>query len=81
MLEIPSPSPPDGLQISAYRSPDRARVVVVAINDTASSHPLKVSLKGGGKSQAWQTDQKRNCEEVDSVTAMPSLSVRTLVFE
>ena len=71
----------DGLQISAYRSPDRSKVVVVAINDTASSHPLKISLKGGGKARAWQTDQKRNCEEVESTAAMPPLSVRTLVFE
>ena len=36
---------------------------------------------GGGKARAWQTDQKRNCEEVESTAAMPPLSVRTLVFE
>ena len=73
---------PTHLQVSAYRSPDRAKLVVVVVNDSNDVHDVQFSAPADYKlSQVRQTDRQRDCEPVPASEAMPGKSVRTVVFE
>ena len=73
---------PSHLQVSAYRSADQARVVVVVINDGEATHGVQFQVPDGYRlSTVRQTDPVRDCEPVDAAEPMIGKSVRTLVYE
>ena len=73
---------PTYLQVSAYRSPDQSKLVVVVVNDSDDVHDVQFPAPAGYRvSQVRQTDQQRDCEPVPVDAPMPGKSVRTLVFE
>ena len=73
---------PAHLQVSAYRSPDKSKLVVVVINDTNDVHDVQFPAPADYKvSKVRQTDQQHDCEPVPASEPMPGMSVRTVVFE
>jgi len=73
---------PTHLQVSAYRSPDQAKLVVVVVNDSNDVHDVQFSAPADYKvSQVRQTDRQRDCEPVPASEPLPGMSVRTVVFE
>jgi len=73
---------PSHLQVTAYRSPDQTRLVVVVINDADVTHRVRFDAPEGYQlGVVRQTDQRRDCEPIDANMPMTGKSVRTLVFE
>jgi O-glycosyl hydrolase len=73
---------PEALQVSAFQSPDRRKLVVVAVNDTDGGQMLTLEVPLQFKiEESTQTDQKRSGESVDADKILPPRSVRTVVFQ
>ena len=73
---------PSNLQVSAFESPDRSKLVMVMINDTDQSQQITINQPGGFNfTGAWQTDKNRDCATVKLRSPIPAKAVRTLVFE
>ena len=73
---------PAYLQVSAYRSPDQSKLVVVVVNDSDDVHDVQFPAPVDYKvSKVRQTDRQRDCEPVSASEPMPGKSVRTVVFE
>jgi O-glycosyl hydrolase len=72
---------PEGVQLSAYLSPDESRIVAVGINDTAVAQAVRPLVADKFATKAWQTDKERNCEAVPVDGALPPQSVRTWIWE
>ena len=78
-IEIESPA---DLQVSAFRSPDQTKLVVVVVNDSNAAQSIKFNPPASFTSiSAWQTDTNRHCQPVNPSESLPSKSIRTLVFE
>jgi hypothetical protein len=68
--------------VSAYRSPDQSKLVVVVVNDSDDVHDVQFPAPVDYKvSKVRQTDRQRDCEPVSASEPMPGKSVRTVVFE
>ena len=68
--------------MSAFISSDKKSVVVVVTN--RSNKPLKMKFENSFEPaivEAYQTDPNRNCEPVSVLSAIPSKSVRTVIFK
>jgi O-glycosyl hydrolase len=73
---------PEGLQVSAFRSPDGEKVVIVTVNDTETPTALQITPPSGlSSASAWQTDRQRDCEPVNPNDLLAPMSVRTTVFQ
>ena len=73
---------PSHLQVTAYRSPEQTRLVVVVINDADATQGVRFEAPEGYQlGTVRQTDQQRDCEPIDANEPMIGKSVRTLVFE
>ncbi|MEN8716991.1 MAG: glycoside hydrolase family 3 N-terminal domain-containing protein [Verrucomicrobiales bacterium] len=73
---------PEALQVSAFQSPDRRKLAVVAVNDTDRGQMLTLEVPLEFKvEESTQTDQNRSGESVDAGTILPPRSVRTVVFQ
>ena len=73
---------PTYLQVSAYRSPDQSKLVVVVVNDSDDVHDVQFTVPADYKvSKVRQTDRQRDCEPVPANVPMLGKSVRTVVFE
>ena len=76
-MEIESNS---DLEVSAYRTYDGDRLVVVAINPTDSPVSLQLDLgEGFSAKRAFQTDRTLNCQSVPLNSPLPPHSIRTFV--
>ena len=68
------------LEVSAYRTYDGDRLVVVAINPTDSPVSLQLDLgEGFSAKRAFQTDRTLNCQSVPLNSPLPPHSIRTFV--
>ena len=77
-IELESPAP---LEITAFQTYDKSRIVVVAINPSNSKHILELKIPDGMiERRAFQTDQKLNCELVQPSQALPPQSARTYIY-
>ncbi|MCP4885671.1 MAG: sulfatase-like hydrolase/transferase [Planctomycetaceae bacterium] len=73
---------PEGLQVSAFRSPDGEKIVIVTVNDTETPTALQITPPSGlSSASAWQTDRQRDCEPVNPNDLLAPMSVRTTVFQ
>tara|TARA_B000000565_G_C23449672_1_gene247599 strand:- start:44 stop:514 length:471 start_codon:yes stop_codon:yes gene_type:complete len=73
---------PTETPLSAFISSDKKSVVVVVTN--SSNKPLKMKFENSFEPaivEAYQTDPNRNCEPVSVLSAIPSKSVRTVIFK
>ena len=73
---------PTETPLSAFISSDKKSVVVVVTN--SSNKPLKMKFENSFEPaivEAYQTDPNRNCEPVSILSAIPSKSVRTVIFK
>jgi arylsulfatase A-like enzyme/O-glycosyl hydrolase len=77
-IELKSPDP---LEITAYQTYDKSRIVVIVLNpsDTAQAVDLKLPQDMDFK-RAFQTDRKLNCEPVPNSSPLPGKSIRTYIF-
>jgi hypothetical protein len=77
-IELKSPDP---LEVTAYQTFDKSRIVVVALNASDSTQAIKLNLPGGmNLKRAFQTDRKLNCEPVPSSSPLPAKSIRTYIY-
>ena len=77
-IELESPAP---LEITAFQTYDKSRIVVVAINPSNSKQILELKIPDGMiERRAFQTDQKLNCELVQPSQALPPQSARTYIY-
>ena len=77
-IEVESPAP---LEITAFQTYDKSRIVVVAINPSNSKQILELKIPDGMiERRAFQTDQKLNCELVQPSQALPPQSARTYIY-
>ena len=78
-IECISPGP---LEISAFQTFDKSRIVVVAINPSVESQRIQLMLpKEMIFKRAFQTDRELNCEIVPRTNPLPAKSIRTFIFE
>jgi len=72
---------PDPLWVSAYFNSSKSSGVIVAINPSADSISLDVTLPEGMKTRgAYQTDKNLNCESVSADSPIPGRAVRTILY-
>ena len=72
---------PDPLWVSAYFNSSKSSGVIVAINPSADSISLDVTLPEGMKTRgAYQTDKDLNCESVSADSPLPGRAVRTILY-
>jgi hypothetical protein len=77
-IEVESPAP---LEITAFQTYDKSRIVVIAINPSNSKQILELKIPDGMiERRAFQTDQKLNCELVQPSQALPPQSARTYIY-
>jgi mRNA-degrading endonuclease toxin of MazEF toxin-antitoxin module len=70
------------LHSSAYVNEDGTRLVVVVINDSATTKKLSFQVDVGyNLVSTHQTDKVRNCEEIAEDVFLVPQSVRTVVFQ
>ena len=73
---------PEELQVSAFQSPDKRKLVVVAVNDTDRAQMLTLKVPPQFKvEESTQTDQNRSGKPIDAGTILPPRSVRTVVYQ
>ena len=77
-IELKSPDP---LEVTAYQTYDKNRIVVVALNPSNSPQAIELSIPKEMKlRRAFQTDRKLNCELVLSTPLLPPKSIRTYIY-
>jgi hypothetical protein len=77
-IELKSPDP---LEVTAYQTYDKNRIVVVALNPSNSPQAIELSIpKEMNLRRAFQTDWELNCEPVLSTPLLPPKSIRTYIY-
>ena len=77
-IELKSPDP---LEVTAYQTYDKNRIVVVALNPSHTVQAIDLKLpKCMGFKRAFQTDRKLNCELVPNSRPLPAKSIRTYIY-
>ena len=77
-IELESPA---SLEITAFQTYDKSRIVVIAINSSNSKQTLELKIPDGMIEQrAFQTDRKLNCELVPTSSPLPPKSIRTYII-
>ncbi|MFL2927594.1 MAG: glycoside hydrolase family 30 beta sandwich domain-containing protein [Opitutales bacterium] len=77
-IEIKSPTP---LEVSAYQTYDKSRIVVIALNPSDTVQAVDLNLpEGMDFKRAFQTDRKLNCEPVPHSSPLPAKSIRTYIY-
>ena len=77
-IELKSPTP---LEVSAYQTYDKSRIVVIALNPSDTVQAVDLNLpEGMDFKRAFQTDRKLNCEPVPHSSPLPAKSIRTYIY-
>ena len=77
-IELKSPSP---LEVTAYQTYDKSRIVVIALNPSDTDQKVDFNLpQYMDFKRAFQTDRKLNCEPVPHSSPLPAKSIRTYIY-